>query len=971
MGQKEVHGWQKVLAGYPWFGCSECFPLPAYSEFMPAPRLGRLPAGETDPFLFSDDDPSGWKVSELEEEVKLAPGLVHAGEQIMHQVIHLGKGMPAPFIAGHGGENLRDNPYWPSELVEKAGMLAHERYVSFLSLMLSQTQDDKGRVNWTLFGSSTVGPEKAFWKSFYTAPGQEQPAGKSIEFILRLLSVVYGENIDGVEGLIRLGFRILPSGKEQELPEWTRPFLSGDDQTSDSIKYLLTFRPFAFLPAHIKQEYLHGSLMLLPFPGSLVFWGMPNYLRLQQQLPEAMQLPLLHLVARNRGIEGIRVPQSGWFHEPHPNHHHPEINPELVKDTVHRTHRWERVHRHQDELSEKPRLAKVARVLFSTDLDVIGLYDKPMARNSQLWTHDYRLLLDGPRANGFEIMQAEKTVLEGGLFGYRFFYPPMQVGQYEVYWHRPLIAWQPAASNEIRFMTRELTGYFTASHRHPNGSEPGIELWPRMQRRELYLSAIHDFHTPHDHYAHQTAYNILALLDSWMRQEKKPLRRSFAHRLLNLSKHCSLEQWLEDLPVHARTPEAGERMRAELEKIMEGAGGAVLPEPLTYPVTASRSFEENWWNGIRFLAHGEFVNKDNADCILDEATQKVIIHTSRDLEPLGDYLISRHRKAIAEAGMEGKAFCGELPFKWSTDFEYSAFGGWKRNREGIAHERNILVVIPGRNRKEAIVMGDHYDTAYMEDMYEKERGGTGARLSANGADDNYSATVTLLHAAPIFLKMAREGKLERDIWLIHLTGEEFPSDCLGARHFCQAALEKRLLLHLGKEQTMDLSATEIKGVYVMDMIGHNRDNDHDIFQISPGKGTSSLKIAYQAHLANEIWNARTRHWNLIPERRNLQRGKRSADGWQIPSIAHYLALNGEVRTRFNPHSSIFNTDGQIFSDVGIPVVLFMENYDINRSGYHDTKDTMENIDLDYGAALAAIAIESVARAASLSHLDFE
>ena len=42
----------------------------------------------------------------------------------------------------------------------------------------------------------------------------------------------------------------------------------------------------------------------------------------------------------------------------------------------------------------------------------------------------------------------------------------------------------------------------------------------------------------------------------------------------------------------------------------------------------------------------------------------------------------------------------------------------------------------------------------------------------------------------------------------------------------------------------------------------------------------------------------------------------------------------------------------------------MENYDINRSGYHDTHDTMENIDLDYGAGVAAIAIEAVARAAT-------
>ena len=41
----------------------------------------------------------------------------------------------------------------------------------------------------------------------------------------------------------------------------------------------------------------------------------------------------------------------------------------------------------------------------------------------------------------------------------------------------------------------------------------------------------------------------------------------------------------------------------------------------------------------------------------------------------------------------------------------------------------------------------------------------------------------------------------------------------------------------------------------------------------------------------------------------------------------------------------------------------MEDYDINRQGYHDSHDTMENIDLDYGAALAAIAIEACVRVA--------
>jgi Zn-dependent M28 family amino/carboxypeptidase len=258
----------------------------------------------------------------------------------------------------------------------------------------------------------------------------------------------------------------------------------------------------------------------------------------------------------------------------------------------------------------------------------------------------------------------------------------------------------------------------------------------------------------------------------------------------------------------------------------------------------------------------------------------------------------------------------------------------------------------------------------MEDVFAKERGGSGARLAAKGADDNYSASSTLLQAAPILLNLSKEGKLERDIWLLHLTGEEFPSDCMGARHFCQALVEENLNLKIDEKTNLHLSDVEIVGVYVMDMIGHNRDTDQDIFQISPGKSAASLFLAYQAHLANIIWNACTHNWNRQPERLNKDRGHRINESQEIPEIARHLALKGEVRTQYNPHSSIFNTDGQIFSDTGVPVVLFMENYDINRSGYHDSKDTLENIDLDYGAAFAAIAIETVARMATLKKIGF-
>jgi hypothetical protein len=158
-----------------------------------------------------------------------------------------------------------------------------------------------------------------------------------------------------------------------------------------------------------------------------------------------------------------------------------------------------------------------------------------------------------------------------------------------------------------------------------------------------------------------------------------------------------------------------------------------------------------------------------------------------------------------------------------------------------------------------------------------------------------------------------------------------------------------------------LSAVELAGVLVMDMIAHNRDNAPNIFQISPGRSAASLRLAYEAHIANAIWNASAPRWNRRRDREGRGAGTRSADARTLPQVAQHPILHGEVRTTDNPQSSLFNTDVQIFSDIGAPCVLMMENYDINRTGYHDSFDTLQNIDLDYGAALSAICIETIAR----------
>ena len=87
MSEIQAIGWQKLVEGYPWFvGEGRC-PIPAYSEFMPAPRIGRSLYGDINQALFAPDDPFGWRVPEIEEEYELQPGLAQIAKQVLGRFI--------------------------------------------------------------------------------------------------------------------------------------------------------------------------------------------------------------------------------------------------------------------------------------------------------------------------------------------------------------------------------------------------------------------------------------------------------------------------------------------------------------------------------------------------------------------------------------------------------------------------------------------------------------------------------------------------------------------------------------------------------------------------------------------------------------------------------------------------------------------------------------------------------------------
>jgi len=116
-------------------------------------------------------------------------------------------------------------------------------------------------------------------------------------------------------------------------------------------------------------------------------------------------------------------------------------------------------------------------------------------------------------------------------------------------------------------------------------------------------------------------------------------------------------------------------------------------------------------------------------------------------------------------------------------------------------------------------------------------------------------------------------------------------------------------------------------------------------------------------MANASWNELTTEWNQQKERKGKPRGRRSPHGSAIPEVAPYLPLVGEVRPPTDRRSALFIQMARSSRTPACPACCSWRITTSTATGYHDTHDTMANIDLDYGAALAAITIETVARVA--------
>src|SRR5262249_37450968 len=187
---------------------------------------------------------------------------------------------------------------------------------------------------------------------------------------------------------------------------------------------------------------------------------------------------------------------------------------------------------------------------------------------AQLWTRDYRLLLDGPRARPPQIARAERQLAGGGTFGYRIIYPAMRVGAYEVYWQRPVAAFARGPAGEPVLLGHAPPGPLPAHPADRPDLEDPVELWPVLLGREEHLAAVRLFEQETQPRRGHTTANVRAILE-W-RDLFGALPRPLARALLTLPERGTVEGWLSSLPGKSDDQKAAKRLVAELKRALAG-----------------------------------------------------------------------------------------------------------------------------------------------------------------------------------------------------------------------------------------------------------------------------------------------------------------------------------------------------------------------------------------------------------------
>ena len=346
---------------------------------------------------------------------------------------------------------------------------------------------------------------------------------------------------------------------------------------------------------------------------------------------------------------------------------------------------------------------RLPHVLFSTRSQDIDLYHKPMARNVQLWDGEYQAILDGPSATAEDIRRAAETVAAGGTFGYRFLFPAMNVGRHELYWHRPLVAYYDPRTKRPVLIDSAPTGYLTAYEEGGKSIADPVELWPRFLRRENHLENVALFQSLDETPPWKTLTNVFKMLDAYERNQAQPiaalLRPAAPHRAQDADAR-RLAARLAELAKKKHDRERAARLAKHLRSCLAPAHPEKSVARVRRPVPHLPAHRQSRLRGSvlehhRFSVGRQVRQQEQCRLRARPPHAAVLKHLSRDLEGMGDHLLSYYDELIAARGMSDLVHIGELPFRWETQYPFTWMGGWLHNQEGRPTSATCSSSFPG------------------------------------------------------------------------------------------------------------------------------------------------------------------------------------------------------------------------------------------------------------------------------------
>ena len=205
--------------------------------------------------------------------------------------------------------------------------------------------------------------------------------------------------------------------------------------------------------------------------------------------------------------------------------------------------------------------------------------------------------------------------------------------------------------------------------------------------------------------------------------------------------------------------------------------------------------------------------------------------------------------------------------------------------------RNVLGMIPGKNTKEYVIVGAHFDHLGIDPALDGDQ-------IYNGADDNASGVSAVLQIARAFLASGQQP--ERNVIFAFWDGEE--KGLLGSKYFVQTCS----------------FLSQIKGYLNFDMIGRNN------------KPQQPKQVVYFYTSAHPVFG----DWLKEEIQRQIQMD------YEEDIRKYGLQLEPDYRAWENP---IGGSDNGSFAKVGIPIIWYHTD---GHPDYHQPSDHADRLNWD-------------------------